>query len=1688
MSYTKFSNAIYNERGTALVVVVLMTLVLMTLATTNVMMTKFEMQHAQINVATQQVFEAAKAGAAYSVGQVRQVAQAGYLPSSEDLAGIQMPEGLMKDYTYYSNEDWSQEGLAVVATSDSESLMVIIEGNYKGLLAISRPYRTITRVKGQQNERSLLYQEFYVNYIPIFQFASFYDKDWELHPGKPMSFGGRIQVNGNAYVKPKGEPVRLFNLTGENIMTVAGRFYNANHPTGETNGGDYQHGYTYYLKNGGDPTQPVTDVANWVQGIGTPAADENNSEGGTWWTSHIHDQDSPPGFSNYLTGLDESRMGLYSSYGPANDPEGEFSLIKDRAHGVVPLNLPLDADVDNLELVKRGLADDSISLKANRLYWQAALKLETMPRSEIYFPDTTYAIDRYGVKYRLAHDEDLVTREEFIYHVESDEEVSTESSETETFVDFPEAMVPHKELPGRTQASVWRMPNFIPTEVPEEPVINDTLDFYYERVDESDEISSGARFVVIEAEVFHAQSSGGSDDWELDSTTAGDWYGAGFMKAGNGSGDTYNVAGNGSEMEYQVYFNTTGTWYIWTYGKGTGTEDNEYHLGLNNSSQNFGSAHTENLLLADSGEFGWENDIESSSNKAALTVTTAGLNTINVWIKEDGACIDQIILVHENDVNGDAFGADWDPDPINFIYLEAEDFDSQSGTDGPWLVSNGSVADYPTEFKGTGFIYPGTGSEYIRDSHIDGTTPEVTYLVDFPRAGIWTVAMRNWGEDGDNDKIHFGLDGAPTSGSDYYYKGLDCYDDDADVDFRWRFRHTSAAGGHRFSRINVPTAGEHEFKIFVAERDDNGVAVDQILLVYGDYLDAINTDGNDSPGIIDDSDVTRLFGETTPDLNENPSLGEVKNIHRTPTLMARDYFKKNPDPEKPYIVIEAENYHHAVKRNDTQWIETDERVSSSYTDYSGMDFMIADGSNYTGSDYMENSAELIYYVYFDQAGTWQVWNRGDRDGANYCHFGIDYTAPSSGYKASIGNGMWTWENGTQGSGDAEITISHPGVHTFHVWHAGNGTAIDQIVLVAPGETLEPTDDSSYSMTHNADPHDWSKEVGAGWNPNDGSSDFYVWSHDFEIGTVRLGGNDLDEIDDCTHQHYATFIKPRDPAHAVHIENIRFDNPQIGCETGNPNLYRTPEVDSLIVNGDLVYSDGSRTWTSLGLLENASYIRLANRDGYTKFNHYIKFDVDVPVTVYVAWTREHEHEEVADNNWIAQGTVIGGGGGVSGFAGYADFWDDDGEIWMALTNINTENFLKDSLFTTFTNNGSLPSGIEIPQSLIFNNSERVTHYIQYAWTLTDRSTVAEWEVDTLRTVPRTETENMDKVFVPVIDVLRDPPSYPENAEKQFDPFGVWVGDFRSDYLNENLSSFPVKRTANGRIKETNSNRITMCHVPPGNPDNPQTLSIAYPAYLSGHSHDQHPMDHYGSCENESYDMANNFLSGVRIYNGDRLRDWMVDDLGVASENAGLSFISENWVYVQGNYNTNGPQYGSSDYFEDTLPDGSINPHRPRAENLMQDLPERLPCAVMANAVKLLSVEYGVDSSNPDRGWLDANSYIGNYTTRDALETTFCFAVISGNRASDSGSMSGGVHNLCRYLQRWYEIDHNWLTSMVCLYEGTGLNPQGGGSYYSPPDRNWGFDQSYLNAHGWPPLTPLVRDTAEGPWVFDRAMEY
>lgn len=223
-------------------------------------------------------------------------------------------------------------------------------------------------------------------------------------------------------------------------------------------------------------------------------------------------------------------------------------------------------------------------------------------------------------------------------------------------------------------------------------------------------------------------------------------------------------------------------------------------------------------------------------------------------------------------------------------------------------------------------------------------------------------------------------------------------------------------------------------------------------------------------------------------------------------------------------------------------------------------------------------------------------------------------------------------------------------------------------------------------------------------------------------------------------------------------------------------------------------------------------------------------------------------------------------------------------------------------------------------------------------------------------------------------------------------------------------------------------------------------------------------------------SNIFRPAVRLFNAEDLSP--TNATGSLSTTKGITVATENMVYIWGNYNTTGitgqPVGGST---LNCLQTGTL----PCAEWYAGD---QVPTSIIADAFFPLS-----------KTWFDSGTALypadigrrlaDNSTTDITLTTSVRSAIIAGNNKSalsgnpDQGfggagesRLSGGIHNYPRFLENWgNEQEWNFIGCLIPLYQSTqALGSYGIAGVYSPPKRNWAFDETFKTPNRLPPGTP------------------
>jgi hypothetical protein len=185
-------------------------------------------------------------------------------------------------------------------------------------------------------------------------------------------------------------------------------------------------------------------------------------------------------------------------------------------------------------------------------------------------------------------------------------------------------------------------------------------------------------------------------------------------------------------------------------------------------------------------------------------------------------------------------------------------------------------------------------------------------------------------------------------------------------------------------------------------------------------------------------------------------------------------------------------------------------------------------------------------------------------------------------------------------------------------------------------------------------------------------------------------------------------------------------------------------------------------------------------------------------------------------------------------------------------------------------------------------------------------------------------------------------------------------------------------------------------------------------------------------------------------------------GGSLPNGGMTVVTEDGIYVQGDYNTGTTYDASTGNIVNSPPSNQTNGDP--LQNTVAGYTLK-PASLCADAVTFLS-----------NGWQDSYSYQTATSGRVGSPTTFNTAFLSGHvptnsawdSADDSTTRSGGGINFARVLENWNGNALTYHGSMVQLYDSKVFKTPWTPYIYGAPKRLWYFENRFLND---PPPGPL-----------------
>jgi Gylcosyl hydrolase family 115 C-terminal domain/Dictyostelium (slime mold) repeat len=150
-------------------------------------------------------------------------------------------------------------------------------------------------------------------------------------------------------------------------------------------------------------------------------------------------------------------------------------------------------------------------------------------------------------------------------------------------------------------------------------------------------LESGGQ-VVMEAEHFSLDTPRASHTWDLTSDSAASGGQCMLSNPNNGANVNTGYTTGSPQLNFPVKFTTTGTYQVWVRGLGAGSADRTVHAGLDGTGPT-----TSDRISGFSTAYAWSKSTLDGP-VATINVTSAGVHTINLWMREDGFRVDRLLL------------------------------------------------------------------------------------------------------------------------------------------------------------------------------------------------------------------------------------------------------------------------------------------------------------------------------------------------------------------------------------------------------------------------------------------------------------------------------------------------------------------------------------------------------------------------------------------------------------------------------------------------------------------------------------------------------------------------------------------------------------------------------------------------------------------------------------------------------------------------------------------------------------------------------------------------------------------------------------------------------------------------------------------------------------------------------------
>lgn len=224
------------ESGYAMLLVLGFVALLMSLIATYTALTRVEIDTVKSQSGSMKGFYAAEAGLNLRAEEIRNLFAGYALPTGTspttgtecDGSNVGAGDFLCKNY---SIDKRSAETYVMEDAGNPVTLTIPVGERYQNLSAEEYRYTVISEGKNNKGDvEAILELRFKSRLVPLFQFASFYNKDLEIAPGPAMTLSGPVHVNGDLYLNTGN----ILNIDGQ--VTTSGALFRGGKSSNSCNG------------------------------------------------------------------------------------------------------------------------------------------------------------------------------------------------------------------------------------------------------------------------------------------------------------------------------------------------------------------------------------------------------------------------------------------------------------------------------------------------------------------------------------------------------------------------------------------------------------------------------------------------------------------------------------------------------------------------------------------------------------------------------------------------------------------------------------------------------------------------------------------------------------------------------------------------------------------------------------------------------------------------------------------------------------------------------------------------------------------------------------------------------------------------------------------------------------------------------------------------------------------------------------------------------------------------------------------------------------------------------------------------------------------------------------------------------------------------------------------------------------